>query len=299
MLPAIMLSTLAAVLASIVNRYKWGYIILAFINGSIAFLLAIINFLKMDARAEAHKISAHQYDKLQCIVEFKSASILLCPDKSYNQEIKWMQKVLIDALDMCGKKIQEIKETNRFMVPENVRHLYPVISTINVFSVIKKIEDHKKKTITTMKNIKNEIRYLNQLSIHANYKLYSEHEIQQRTIYLLDLKKHYIKEILQLKSAYTIVDQMFLQEIKNAEIKKQRKYFCNSQNTEIENPLQMNDFITKIMDPFRNEFQYDSRTTTLPVIINNDTIDVEYINNFIKKNTNKSHGELLFENHEN
>ena len=49
-------------------------------NAFIAFLLAIINYLKLDATSEAHKISSHQYDKLQSYVEFQSGQILLFSD---------------------------------------------------------------------------------------------------------------------------------------------------------------------------------------------------------------------------
>ena len=54
-----------------------GSIIIATINAFIAFVLAVINYLKLDAAVEAHKISSHQYDKLQSSVEFKSGKILL------------------------------------------------------------------------------------------------------------------------------------------------------------------------------------------------------------------------------
>ena len=47
------------------------------ISAFVAFLLAIINFLKLDASAEAYKISSHQYDKLQTYVEFQSGNVLL------------------------------------------------------------------------------------------------------------------------------------------------------------------------------------------------------------------------------
>ena len=55
---------------------------LASINAGISFLLAIVSYLKLDAQSEAHKISAHQYDKLQSICEFKSGDLLLFTDMS-------------------------------------------------------------------------------------------------------------------------------------------------------------------------------------------------------------------------
>ena len=65
MLPAILFSTIATVLSSFVSQYDWGSLFIASLNGIIAFLLAIVNYLKLDAASEAHKISSHQYDKFR------------------------------------------------------------------------------------------------------------------------------------------------------------------------------------------------------------------------------------------
>ena len=76
-------------MSSIIKDYSWGAYFIASVNGIIAFLLAIVNFLKLDATSEAHKISAHQYDKLQTSVEFLSGTTLLFyTDKKIIQE-KW------------------------------------------------------------------------------------------------------------------------------------------------------------------------------------------------------------------
>jgi hypothetical protein len=80
MMPSIFLSTIAIVLSAVVNRYKWGAYLIAGINGIISFLLAVVNYLKLDAASEAHKISSHQYDKLQTSVEFLSGTTLLFKD---------------------------------------------------------------------------------------------------------------------------------------------------------------------------------------------------------------------------
>ena len=77
MLPCIFLSAACSVLAPISTDYSWGEILMAATNAFISFILAIINFLKLDAAGEAHKISSHQYDKLQSFVEFSSGEVLL------------------------------------------------------------------------------------------------------------------------------------------------------------------------------------------------------------------------------
>ena len=79
MMPAIFFSAMASVFGSISKHYnlEWGTMMLSFVNAGIAFLLAVINYFKLDAASEAHKISSHQYDKLQSSIEFTSGSVLL------------------------------------------------------------------------------------------------------------------------------------------------------------------------------------------------------------------------------
>ena len=107
MMPAIMLSTAATVVSAVVQNYEWGSVIISSINALIAFLLAIVNYLKLDAASEAYKISAHQYDKLQSSVEFTSGFILLFHDASLEKEVtkKTLSKRERETLNAKIKKI--------------------------------------------------------------------------------------------------------------------------------------------------------------------------------------------------
>ena len=390
MIPTIIISAGASVISGAEESIPHAPLIISCITAFSAFLLSVINYLKLDAASEAHKISAHQYDKLQSHIMFFSGKTLLFSQSAFNcytrpereskrmlekkqkvrnmikeqqeknltdlenlkenykkdkKELEWeinvksdellkvqmdldilfanqntldknefkIKKTDIDVLqtkihnererasgqlsqiydqfkenkldkknklktfmkdferfrseaidagtielnnedteqqqnlmakileemDDVQKKIKEIKETNQFEVPRTIRNRYPNAYNINVFSLIKMIEDYK--IILTIKlwicrnnlrQYRTWINYCSELISNGNLSENSREMIENQIekfnkvkIKCAEKKNIIYESIVALSVAYIEIDAILEDELKVGEIKKTFGYF--------------------------------------------------------------------------
>jgi len=252
MMPAIFLSATASVLSPVSPDIYRGTLWLSALNAFISFLLAIVNYMKLDAKAEAHKISAHQYDKLQSMCEFSSGYFLLFGEQGRETMDNDIKTKIIDI----EGKIKEIKATNKFLIPRQIRYYYPNIYNLNVFSIIKKIENCRKDYTTKLRDITNRIIHLKSdyseaVSLGDDDK---KQEKKQKLHLAYKTKDDALSTILLLKSAFSVIDRIFQLEIEYAE-KMRRRVCSNCCYPPLIDPIEENKFIKYIINPFE---QYDN-----------------------------------------
>ena len=127
MLPAILNSAVCTVISSALHNWEYGVILLSTLSAFNSCVLAIISYLKLDAKCEAHRTSAFQFERLQNLCEFHAGKCLFgVVGADFGNIISEIET-----------KMKEIKDSNQFMLPKTIRHLYSLIYTTNVFSAIR------------------------------------------------------------------------------------------------------------------------------------------------------------------
>ena len=255
MLPCMFLSTTCSVLASFKFNKIRETLLLSILNGVIAFLLAIINYLKLDANAEAHKISAYQYSKLKAQIEFNSGEILLqdndpfLSDNHYvtEQMKQWDKhnKTLLspEIFDKerarkydelmtlkTQKEKQFIEKVEKIMVGikeslkniEDNNHFALPKHIINKYSTIYNMNIFLYiKSIDTYKNVLlNDLRNVkNEIRFYNKYMqnkdLQMNDSIKEKYIQLYKQNNHLLRDFFELNKGYTLIDSMLQQEIIN------------------------------------------------------------------------------------
>lgn len=203
-----------AVFSPFIYQFEWSVYVFCSVNSLISILYSIVKLLQIETSINSFMLLSNQYDKLQTSMEFTSNKLVYIKNK------KQRNKLIIDKINFIENKIGELKDTYPILIPNFIKHIFPVISHVNIFVFIKKIQSYKTNLIINLKNVKNEIRYIHYkfgLKINSSPSSLEIKRINKRLNFLLKIKENIKNEILSYKNAYNYIDQIFSREIKESE----------------------------------------------------------------------------------
>lgn len=222
MFPAMFITGGITIMAPFLEELTWSGWALSILNALLTAMIAMNNFMKWQAIAEIYMNISNQYENLMVSIEMTRNQFAFIED-----EVKRSDFILSKMKD-TEKRIMDIKlNFNNVLIPHEIQLHNPIISHVNIFSFIRKIEDYKRSLIMKYKDVKNEISYImfkwereeSRGNNQQGSTIRKDKEIKRLETLLAKKDKNKNQLVRNnTTNVYTYIDNLFTREIQRSEL---------------------------------------------------------------------------------
>jgi len=219
-IPSILISSGLAIFVPFISDNFWNRWFISILNAIVTILIAVCDQLKYQSSSEIYLHMSTEFNKLEVSLEFTRNQICFTDE---SQRLK----MISEKMNTIEEKWMWFRDSNPVLVPIEIQMQNPIISHLNIFSFIKKIEFYKKDLILKYKDIKNEIQYImykwnenqrfeNTFDIRPGTDLIKKNHEKERLSFLLNEKQQVKTELIHYTNAYVYIDDLFSREIQHS-----------------------------------------------------------------------------------
>ena len=151
---SLLISGSLAVISPILQSIQWTGYLYSGLNALLTMITTFLNFWNLQNNLSQYNTVATHFDRIETSLIMTRNKQLLMSDYQEKQDY------LLNKIRDTETRMLEMKDENQILVPLEIQLQVPIISHVDIFIIIQKIEQQTKILLLDYKDTKNEIRYI-------------------------------------------------------------------------------------------------------------------------------------------
>jgi hypothetical protein len=207
---ALTITGFVTVITPFIESNSWNVVLITSCNAFATLIISITRYLNLEFTGCAFSFLANTYEK--CENSFMNVSNKLVTENT-NYE-----KTSLEEIRKLEFKMNELNTIFTVVVPSEVKKLFPFVSHINIFLLLKEIKTNQDKLFNQLKNIKNELIFLTYILNQSDINIMSYYdELNKHILFLTEQKEKVENDIRDDKKVFDELKYIFTKEIQSAE----------------------------------------------------------------------------------
>jgi len=236
MIPTIIISSFNTIFTPFFKDTNWINNVSSGLNSIILLFLSMMGYFKYETSSESFFQISKQYDRLETSVKLMHSSIYFNNNMDFDLSIqepkthiqdsrsgssmskKMLDKHYNDKIVAIENRINEIKESQQFSIPSETRNIFPIIYHVNIFTLIRKMDNYRNQLLFKFRSVNHEIKQIIMKPSHHSHDDCENNDTSEQTRLnaLYKLKSQIKDELYNTLNVYGDIEDIFSREINHA-----------------------------------------------------------------------------------